>query len=378
MEKNRLVQIADFGQSVWLDYIRRGLLTSGELKRLIEEDGLRGVTSNPAIFEEAIDGSHDYDSAIGRLASQGRATAEIYEHLAVEDVQHATDLFRPLFDRTKGRHGFVSIEVSPHLARDTQATLDEAHRLWEAVGRPNVMIKVPGTREGLPAIERLIADGINVNVTLLFGLGRYREVAEAYVAGLEARNARGEPIDRVASVASFFLSRIDVAIDPLLERTIEGDAAQGQLAQQLHGQVAIASAKLAYQIYKEVFATRRFSALAARGAATQRVLWASTSTKNPAYRDVKYVEPLIGPETVNTLPLQTLEAFRDHGEPAARLEDELDEARRVIEGLKELDIDLDQITEQLEVEGIEKFNRPFDRLMDAIQQKAKAATSEPV
>lgn len=376
MKANPLVGLADFGQSIWLDYIRRQMVVGGELGRLIEKDGLRGVTSNPTIFDKAIAGSHDYDDAVRELARAGTTAEEIYLRLAVEDVQGATDLFRKLYDDSEGRHGFVSLEVSPRLAHDTAATLAEARRLWKAVDRPNVLIKVPGTREGLPAIRQLIGEGINVNVTLLFGLPRYREVAEAYLGGLEDRAADGGPLDRVASVASFFLSRIDVLVDRLLEKKHEAGGKGAGRALALRGQVAIASAKMAYQIYKEVFGGERFARLAARGARTQRVLWASTSTKNPQYSDVKYVEALIGPETVNTVPMETLDAYRDHGHPEARLEQGLDEAERAFRDLAELGIDIDAVTQQLENEGVDKFVKPFDELLQTLKKAAKEAAAD--
>jgi transaldolase/glucose-6-phosphate isomerase len=345
---------------------------------MIEEDGLRGVTVNPSILEKAISGSHDYDEAIRALVLEGKQEADIYERLAVEDVQRAADLFRPLYDQTDGKHGFVSLEVSPYLAHDTQGTLAEARRFWAELNRPNVMIKVPATPEGLPAIRQLIAEGINVNVTLLFGLPRYREVAEAYIGGLEDRVAQSKALDRVASVASFFLSRIDVLVDPMLERSIDADVPQRQFAIGLRGQVAIASAKSAYQIYKEIFSAERFHKLADNGARTQRLLWASTSTKNPAYSDVKYVDSLIGQETVNTVPLETLNAYRDHGEPMPRLEEEVDEARQVLGRLSELDIDIDAVTQQLEDEGVDKFIASYDQLMTTLKEKRIATLEEPV
>jgi transaldolase/glucose-6-phosphate isomerase len=376
VQRNPLVKLHSFGQSIWLDYLRRGLLTSGELQQLIDEDGLRGMTSNPSIFEKAIAGSHDYDEAIGVLALEDKGVDEIYQALTVEDVQRAADIFRPVYDREEGQDGFVSLEVSPHLAHDTEGTISEARRLWQSLNRPNVMIKVPATLEGLPAIEQLISEGINVNVTLLFGLPRYRKVAEAYIAGLEKRVDRREPIERLASVASFFLSRIDVLVDPLLEKWMRVDGPQAELAAKLHGQVSIASAKVAYQIYKDIFASERFRKLAGQGARTQRLLWASTSTKNPNYSDVKYVEALIGPQTVNTIPQETLNAYRDHGNPASRLEDGLDLAREVLDRLSEVDIHIDQVTQQLEDEGVEKFIKPFDRLMDTLKKEREAALTQ--
>jgi transaldolase/glucose-6-phosphate isomerase len=378
MKENPLLKLQTFGQSIWMDYIRRHMMTSGELKQLIEEDGLRGVTSNPSIFEKAIAGSHDYDEAIRALALEGKSIEEIYQTLTVGDVQRAADLFRPIYHRLNGRDGFVSLEVNPHLAHDTEGTISEARVLWSSVSRPNIMIKVPATREGLPAIRQLISEGINVNVTLLFGLPRYREVAEAYIGGLEERMIRGEPIDHIASVASFFLSRIDVLIDPMLEKQMKDKETEAERAANLLGKVAVASAKIAYQIYKEIFSSERFSKLVGRGAQPQRVLWASTSTKNPNYPDVKYVEPLIGPETVNTLPQETLHAYRDHGDPALRVEEGLEEAHQVLRQLAEVGIDIDQVTQQLEDEGVEKFNKPYDSLMETLKTKRAAALKERV
>ena len=365
---NPLTQLAVLGQSVWLDYIRRQLLTSGELQRLIGEDSLAGMTSNPTIFDQAITGSHDYDEELRALARAGKPAQEIYETLGVQDVQTAADLFRPVYDRTNGRDGFVSLEVSPRLARATEPTITEARRLWHKVDRPNIFIKVPGTREGAPAIRELIGEGINVNVTLLFGLPSYRRSAEAYIAGIEARLARNEPVQHVASVASFFLSRIDVLVDDMLEARARDGGPQAGIAKALRGQVAIASAKAAYLIWKELFEGERFRKLAAHGARPQRLLWASTGTKNPAYSDVKYVEDLVGPDTVNTMPPETLRAYRDHGEPRVRLQEGAVEARRVLEQLAPAGIDLDQVTQRLEDEGVEKFIKPFDHLLETIEQ----------
>jgi len=372
MEANRLKRLTTHGQSIWLDFIQRGMMTSGELARMIERDGVSGITSNPAIFEKAISGSHDYDEAIGKLASQGKDKMAIYETLAIADVRDATDLFRATYDRTDGRDGYVSLEVSPHLAHDAQQTIDEARRLWEAVGRPNLMIKVPATVAGLSAIARLISEGINVNVTLLFSLERYRKSAEAYLAGLRRRVARDKPVAHVASVASFFLSRIDTAIDPVLQQFIGAGGDKAETATRLLGKVAVASAKAAYRIYGEVFDAERFADLAEAGAKTQRLLWASTSTKNPAYKDVMYVEPLIGPDTVNTLPLETLDAYRDHGEPASRLQENVAEAEKILKTLPELGIDLSKVTQRLEDEGIQKFIDPFDRLLASLEKQRAA------
>jgi transaldolase/glucose-6-phosphate isomerase len=378
MRENPLLKLQPFGQSIWMDYIRRHMITSGELKRLIEEDGLRGVTSNPSIFEKAIAGSHDYDETTRALALEGKNIEEIYQTLTVEDVQQAADLFQPIYHQLNGRDGFVSLEVNPHLAHDTEGTISEARVLWSSVSRPNVMIKVPATREGLPAIKQLLSEGINVNITLLFGLPRYREVAEAYIGGLEERMVRGEPIGQIASVASFFLSRIDVLVDAILERRVKDEEAMAEKAANLLGKVAIASAKIAYQIYKEIFGSERFSKLVGRGARPQRVLWASTSTKNPTYSDVKYVEALIGPDTVNTLPQETLNAYRDHGDPALSLEEGLEESHRVFRQLEDLGIDMNQVTQQLEEEGVEKFNKPYDSLMETLKTKRAAALKEEV
>jgi transaldolase len=374
MNQNPLLNIQEFGQSIWQDYIQRSIILSGELKQLIDEDGIRGVTSNPSIFDTAIAGSRDYDDDIRTMALEGKSVEEIYRFLTVRDVQEAADVFRSMYDGSEGKHGFVSLEVNPHLARDINGTITEARELWKALDRPNVFIKVPGTREGLSCIRRLIGDGINVNVTLLFGLPRYAEVADAYISGLEDRTAQGKPVDRVASVASFFLSRIDVLVDPLLEKVIKDVTEQSSLAEKCRGQVAIASAKQAYQIYKTIFRNERFQKLADQGARPQRLLWASTSTKNPDYADVKYVEPLIGPDTVNTLPQETIKAYRDHGNPASRLEQNLEGAGDVLESLFALDINIDKITRQLEDQGIEKFNKPYDSLMETLEKKRVLAS----
>ena len=366
MKANALIQLGTLGQSIWLDYIRRDLITSGGLKRLIEKDGLRGMTSNPAIFEKAIGESHDYDEDIRAQTLAGKDAKAIYETISQHDVQSATDEFRSLYDRTDGADGYVSLEVNPHLAHDTSGTIEEARRLWSALNRPNVFIKVPATIEGLPAIQQLISEGINVNVTLIFGLPRYRQVAEAFIAGLEARVSQEKPVNHIASVASFFVSRIDALVDPLLEKIIAKDGEQADLAKKAHGQIAIASAKTAYQIYKEIFGSDRFKKLSAQGAHVQRLLWASTGTKNPEYSDVKYIEALISPDTVNTAPIETINAYRDHGEPKPRLEQEVGEAARLLKRLPTLGIDIDQVTQQLEDEGVEKFNQPFDKLMAAL------------
>ena len=366
---SRLQRLRDFGQSVYMDEIRRSWLSDGTLQRLIDDDGLRGVTSNPAIFQKAIGQSDDYDDAVEALARRGVGVEQAYEQLVVEDIQNACDLFRPTYDASDGRYGYVSLEVSPHLAHDTDGTIAEARHLWQRLGRPNAFIKVPGTREGLPAIRTLIGEGINVNVTLLFGLERYREVTDAYLSGLEDRLAAGGDVTRVASVASFFLSRIDVMVDPMLEKIMQQGGPRADTARALHGEIAIASAKQAYAIFQEVFGGERFRALAERGARNQRLLWASTSTKNPDYSDVKYVEPLIGPDTINTMPSDTLDAYRDHGEPADRVRDDIDAYGRKLTQLAEVDIDLAEITQALEDEGVEKFIKPFDSLMGTLEEE---------
>ncbi len=376
MPQNPLKKATELGQSIWLDFLRRHLVESGELQQLINEDGLRGITSNPSIFEKAIGGSDDYDETIRALAREDKSVHDIYEALTIGDVQAAADRFQPVYESTDGRDGYVSLEVSPHLARKTKETIDEARRLWQALDRPNVFIKVPATREGLPAIRQLISEGINVNVTLLFGLPRYREVANAYLSGLEDRVQRGEPIARVASVASFFLSRIDVLVDLMLEEKMHAGKDAWAKAGKLHGQTAVACARVAYRIYKEIYARDRFRDLAKKGGRTQRLLWASTSTKNPNYSDVKYVDALIGPDTVNTVPLETLNAFRDHGHAARRLEQHVDQAQSMLDDLPELGIHLDQVTEQLVNEGIEKFNKPFDKLMETLKSQREAALEE--
>jgi transaldolase len=366
MNANPLKTLGTFGQSLWVDYIRRDLITSGQLRRLIEEDGLQGMTSNPSIFEKAIVDSHAYDEDIRTMAREGQGVNAIYETLSQRDVQSAADEFRSAYDTTDGHDGYVSLEVNPHLAHDTNGTVEEAHRLWKMLDRPNVFIKIPATTEGLSAIQELISEGINVNVTLLFGLPRYRQVADAYLAGLATRAAREKPVKHVASVASFFVSPIDALVDPLLGKIIMQGGNKAALAKTLRGHVAIASAKMAYQIYKDIFGSDRFKTLADQGARVQRLLWASTSTKNPDESDVKYMEALIGPDTVNTAPLETLDAYRDHGNPKARLEQDVEEARLVLERLPELGISLDQVTQQLEDDGVEKFNKPFDKLLQTL------------
>ena len=363
---NSLRQLNALGQSIWLDDIRRSWLKDGTFAGLIANDGLAGVTSNPAIFAKAI-GEAEYESAIQALARSGLDAGGIYERLVLEDVQAAADLFRPTYNATSGADGFVSLEVSPHLADNTDGTIDEGRRLWAAFNRPNAMIKVPGTAAGLPAIRQLISEGININVTLLFGLERYGAVVEAWLTGLELRQKAGQPVKGIASVASFFLSRIDTMVDPQL------DALKTPEAKALRGRAAIASARLAYEMFQKWVASDRWKKLAAAGAQPQRLLWASTSSKDPAYPDTYYVDALIGAQTVNTLPRATLDAFRDHGVPKARLSEGLEESRNVVQGLKQLGIDLADISSKLEREGVKKFNEPFDALHAALDKQARAA-----
>lgn len=361
---NRLRRLEALGQSLWLDYIERKLLADGEMKRLVSDDGISGVTSNPAIFEKAIARHTEYDSTIAELARRGLDAQKIYEELVVEDIRMAADLLRGVYETTGGRDGYVSLEVSPSLAYETAATVAEAKRLWARVARPNLMIKVPATREGLPAIRQLIAAGINVNVTLLFGIARYREVAESYIAGLEDRLASGGALDRIASVASFFLSRIDTMVD----RSLDQD--KRPQAKELRGRTAIACARLAYQEYRGLVGSARWQSLAAQGARTQRLLWASTSTKDPAYDDVLYVEALIGPDTVNTLPPETMDAYRDHGDPMMRLEEHLVAARTLPGQLAALGLDLDQVSSELERQGVQKFIEPYESLLATLARRA--------
>ena len=371
---NPLVQLQNFGQSIWLDYIRRDLLKSGELQRLITEDGLRGMTSNPAIFEKAIAGSTQYQDFLDSLA--GRADLDAkgrYELLAIRDIQDAADLLRPVYQSTKKRDGYVSLEVSPYLAHDTTGTIDEARRLWKTVARENVMIKVPGTVEGIPAFRQLISEGINVNVTLLFAQGVYEEVAAAFIDGVEKFAATGGDVSKVASVASFFISRIDSLVDSLINDQLkkETDAARKSKLQGLLGKIAIANGKLTYEAYQRIFSSPRWKALAAKGAQTQRVLWASTSTKNPNYRDVLYIEELIGPDTVNTVPPATLEAFRDHGKPHQSLTEDLDGARKTMADLAGVGIVMKDVTDKLTADGVKLFADAFDELLAAVEKNTK-------
>ncbi len=373
--ENPLRALQVFGQSVWLDYIRRSLITSGELRRLIDEDGLRGVTSNPAIFEKAIAGSSDYKEILEAPEARGPEAKRLYEKLAVRDIQDAADALRPVYEETVTRDGYVSLEVSPFLAHDTEGTLNEARRLWRAVERDNLMIKVPATPQGVPAIRQLISEGINVNVTLLFAQEAYEQVAEAYIAGLEKFAASGGDPKRVASVASFFISRIDTAIDTLVAARLQGatNPSEQSVLRGLTGKVAIANAKLTYQRYQELFSGPRWQALAAHGAQTQRLLWASTGTKNPNYRDVVYIEELIGPDTVNTVPPATFEAFRDHGRPRASLVEDVDAAFDTMGTLAKAGISMKDVTDKLLAEGVQLFSEAFEKLLKAVEKQSKEA-----
>lgn len=374
---NPLKDLLKFGQSVWLDYIRRDLITSGELKRLIEEDGLRGMTSNPTIFEKAIAGSTDYADILHSLKNREDLDAKArYEMIAIRDIQDATDLMRPVYDQSHKRDGYVSLEVSPYLARDTAATLEEARRLWKAVDRPNLMIKVPGTREGIPAFEQLIGEGINVNVTLLFAQGVYEQVAEAYIRGLKKFAAGGGDVGRMASVASFFISRIDNSVDSEVSARLKSaqSPAEEQQLKSLLGKVAIANGKLAYQRYLNIFSGPQWDALRSQGAQTQRVLWASTSTKNPAYSDILYVQEMIGPDTVNTIPPATFDAFRDHGQPRETLTEDVTGATETMATLAELGISIDKITDKLTEDGVRLFEEAFDKLLAAVEKSTQGAS----
>jgi transaldolase len=375
MSQNPLLRLAELGQSVWYDYIRRDLYRGPELRRLIGEDGLRGMTSNPTIFQQAIAKTELYDDDIRRLGEQGLPPAEIFEALEVEDVSRAADAFRSLYETVRSDDGYVSIEVGPHLALDTAGSVEEARRLWKRCDRPNVMVKIPGTGPGVPAIRQCLAEGININITLLFSVERYREVMEAYLSALEARVAAGQPVDRLRSVASFFVSRVDTNVDKKLD-AIVADAArpdrQRQLARELRGKTAIANARLAYRAFEEVFSGERYAKLREKGASRQRPLWASTSTKDPAYPDLYYVEALIAPDSIDTMPRETFEAYKDHGAPRVRIHDDLDRAQDVLDGLAELGIEESQVYEELEQEGVRKFSDSYDSLLETLAEKEKA------
>jgi transaldolase/glucose-6-phosphate isomerase len=370
--QNPLKGLLAYGQSPWLDYIRRNILLNGDLKKMIDNDGLRGMTSNPAIFEKAITAGDDYNDIIKATDAKSSTAMALYEQIAIRDVQHAADIFGPVHKETKGRDGYVSLEVSPNLAFDTQATIDEARRLWQAVNRPNVMIKIPATPQGVPAIRQALEEGININITLLFAQSAYEEVAEAYLSALEARAAKGQDISHIASVASFFVSRIDSLVDSTIDAKLktETDSPKKSLLESLRGKVAIANARRTYAKYQELFGGARWKALAAKGGQTQRLLWASTSTKNPKYRDVLYVEELIGADTVDTIPPATFDAFREHGRLRNSLTENVAGADKTMSDLEAAGISMTDITNKLLNDAVKLFQDPFKQLLDAIAKHA--------
>ncbi len=368
---NPLKALLAYGQSPWMDYIRRDLLTGGGLKKYIDGDGLRGMTSNPAIFEKAITGSNVYSDILNSPDAKKLDAKGLFEKIAIRDVQDACDIFKSVYTESKRRDGYVSLEVSPYLANDTKGTIDEARRLWKSVDRPNVMIKVPATPEGIPAIRQLLEDGLNINITLLFAQSAYERVAEAFLAALEARAAKGHDVTHIASVASFFVSRIDSLIDGKIDEKLKSaDAAQKALLESIHGKIAIANARLTYKKYQELFGGSRWNALAAQGAQTQRLLWASTSTKNPKYRDVIYVEELIGADTVDTIPPATFDAFRDHGKLRNSLTEDVNSARATMDNLAKAGISMKEVTDKLLVDGVKLFADAFKQLLDATGKSA--------
>jgi transaldolase/glucose-6-phosphate isomerase len=374
---NPLTQLEGAGQAVWLDFVDRKFLADGGLKKLVAEDGLTGVTSNPSIFEKAMGHGDAYDAGFKDVLAHGDATAHrLYESQAVADIKSAAADLRPVYDRLDGKDGYVSLEVSPGNAMETEATITEAHKLWDAVGEPNLMIKVPGTEAGAPAIRRLIEDGLNINVTLLFAIETYQAVAMAYVEGLEARVAKGEPVDRIASVASFFVSRIDAQIDKKIDDRLKAGDAEADALKAVRGKVAIANAKLAYAWYEQLIAGERWKALAAKGAMPQRLLWASTGTKDPAYPDTLYIDTLIGPDTVNTMPPKTMDAFRDHGTVSQALTADVDGAKHVLAEANRLGLDLAGVTTELVVDGVKLFSEAFDNLLGAVEEKKKALAAQ--
>ena len=370
--ENPLQGLLAYGQSPWLDFIRRNILQNGDLKKMIANDGLRGMTSNPAIFEKAITAGDDYNDIIKAPDAKSSTAMALYEKIAIRDVQDAADIFGPVHQETKGRDGYVSLEVSPNLAFDTQATLEETRRLWKTVNRPNVMIKIPGSPQGVPAIRQALEEGININITLLFAQSAYEEVAEAYLAALEARAGKGQDISHIASVASFFVSRIDSLVDSTIDTKLktEADPAKKSLLESLRGKVAIANARRTYAKYQEIIATPRWKALAAKGAQTQRLLWASTSTKNPKYRDVLYVEELIGADTVDTVPPATFDAFRDHGKLRNSLTEDVAGANKTMSDLEAAGISMKAVTDKLLADAVKLFQDPFKQLLDAITKHA--------
>jgi transaldolase len=375
---NPLQELKKLGQSVWYDNIDRAQLVSGQFQRLLDEDGVVGVTANPTIFDKSIGSGHAYDEQMTQLIRQGKSTGEIYEALVIQDICTVADRLRPIYDRTEGQDGYVSLEVSPDLAHDTEATIAEVRRFWKMVNRPNLMIKIPGTPEGLPAIRQALSEGINVNITLIFSIETYRQVTDAYLSALEDRNGRGEDISTIASVASFFVSRVDTLVDKLLDDKIHStsDPASQQKLKALQGKAAIANARLVYQDFKRIFSSPRFESLKHAGAHVQRPLWASTSTKNPAYRDVLYAEELIGPDTVDTMPLETIQNFRDHGRVRYSVEDDIPGAKAELDALETVGISYDQVTQQLQDEGVKKFADSFHQLFKTIESKQQTMKEE--
>ena len=375
---NPLLQLKAQGQSVWYDNIDRAQLASGQFKRLLDEDGVVGVTANPTIFQKSISHGNAYDEQMTQLIKGGKDVNAIYEALIIRDIQTVADLLRPIYDRTSGQDGYVSLEVSPDLAHDTEGTLNEVRRFWGMVNRPNLMIKIPATQEGIPAIQTALTEGININITLIFALDNYRQVAEAYISALEERNAEGKDISHMASVASFFVSRVDTLVDKLLEDKAKAtsDSAEQQKLKALEGKAAIANARLVYQEFKRVFHSPRFETLKHSGAHVQRPLWASTSTKNPAYRDVLYAEELIGPDTVDTMPLETIENFRDHGRVSRTIENNIPQAHAELDALEQLGIHYAAVTQQLQDEGVQKFADSFHELFKGIAEKQKAISEQ--
>ena len=369
MTNPKVQQLCDLGQSIWQDDIARSMLTTGKLQQTIDEIGVRGLTSNPTIFEKAISGGNDYDAQITELLGEGKAAQDIFEALEVSDLQGALDLFRPIYDETNGGDGFCSIEVFPDAARNPDATREQTRRLWNEVNRPNLMVKIPGTVEGSPVVAEMTAEGININITLLFSIASYERVAWAYIEGLEKRLASGEPIDHVASVASFFVSRVDTLVDKKLDEKAAADPNNAAKYEALKGKIAVANAKLAYARYQEIFSGDRFLKLKAEGAKPQRPLWASTGTKNPAYSDTLYVDTLIGPDTVNTMPEKTIAAFLDHGTVKRTVDTDVDLARQQMKQLAELGIDIDAVTHQLEEDGIASFIKSFESLLAGVEAK---------
>ncbi|MBI2963323.1 MAG: transaldolase [Deltaproteobacteria bacterium] len=374
---NPLIRLQLLGQSPWHDNISRRLLTSGALKKMVADGDITGLTSNPTIFEQAIASSTDYDEDLERLAREGKSAEQIFDALAVADIRDAADVLAPVFERTHGADGFVSIEVAPKLANDTPATIREARRLWSAVNRPNLMVKIPATAAGVPAVEQSIADGLNINVTLIFSLKRYEEVMDAYLGGLIRRLESGQKVDGIASVASFFVSRVDTLVDKLIDERLAAGAERRDLLQSLKGKAAIANAKLAYVAFRKKFSTEAFAVLKNHGARVQRPLWASTSTKNPAYPEVYYVEALIGPDTVDTMPPATLAGYKDHGNPEVRIDGRVDEARRVMDQLDEAGIRMEDVTRKLEEDGVAAFAKSFDSLIAVVEKRRRQTLGAP-